>query len=561
LIRRYLLAMIIIGGVLSSAVIATRAFAANPTPFPFPFTPSAPPVNVDTEFTVASRVSFDPNAVVTITGAGDPNSQITSDFAQVSFTALDFKKVKISGVKILNHGSTNTIASLEVETPSDFLVDVKRTSGTNNIRSLSANTFAIPVDGALGSTPGVTTVDIELMYWNNNAVISPVSMNNDSDRVQGSDFWSAFLAYLIPSNSTPTFPFQPAYAASTLTVIKFQDTNRNGIEDAGEPRLSGWTILVYELESDGDLVLTRTGVTDSNGIYTTATLPGGRTWVIREVFPTAPANCNWVQIFPGAPSFQHQIFIANNNGATVKFGNALDCTAPLTVTKFFDKNRNGVQDGTDTVLSGWTIKVFDSTGTTLVSQGVTDATGTVTFNILADRTYIVREEFAAVPPSCVGGQWVQILPGPPSFEHTVTLTYPSGASVKFGNALDCKASIFKFFDENGNGVHDLSESGLQGWNIQIYDQAGTTLLDQQFTDSSGTATFDLTQDQTYVAREVIPDEASCSGGIWKQTFPGPPSYEHQFYLPLDGGVSLKFGNEQICPTERYIVTLKLGSLD
>lgn len=539
--------------VILSGTLAVTAFAANPNPFPI-LSP-APPVNVDTDVTVSSRVSFDPNASVSITGAGDPSSLITTDMAQIGFSALDFKKVQVNGVKIFNHGSTNTIAVLKVDVPPDFLVDVKSSSDT--VRNLSPTEFAVPISGAIGSTPGVTQVDIELMYWNNSAVITPASGKVNTF---WPNFWSAFTNYIYSPPDSANFIIQPAYAASTITAIKFQDNDRDGVEDPGEPRLPGWTIQIYERMGDGSLILRRQGVTDANGVYAPTPVSGDDQWVVREISPSPPPNCVWTQIFPGAPTFEHEFFLPDNQGRTVKFGNVLDCTGALTVTKFFDNNRNGVQDVIDDPLQGWTIKVFDSTDTTMITQGTTGATGSVTFNLPVPQTYVVREEFPSTPPSCNGGQWLQTMPGAPSFKHTVSLT-TAGASVKFGNALDCLVTVFKFLDENGNGVHDLSESGMQGWNMQIYDETGTNLIDQEFTDSSGVAVFSLTQDNTYVAREVIPEEASCLGGVWKQTFPGAPDYEEQFYLPNDGGASIKFGNEQICPTERYIVTLTLSSLD
>lgn len=232
----------------------------------------------------------------------------------------------------------------------------------------------------------------------------------------------------------------------------------------------------------------------------------------------------------------------------------------LTVHKFFDSDQDGVQDSGEINLSGWTIQVFNSTGT-MVQQGTTDASGNVAFSLTEPATYKVREVFPSVPAGCTGGQWIQKLPGPPTFEYTVALT-SAGATVNFGNYLQCFASVFKFFDEDGDGVHDLGEGGLQGWKMQIYDNTGTALLQEKFTDSTGTANFVLEQGQSYIAREVVSTETSCANiGQWIQTFPGPPANEHSFFLPIDGGASLKFGNAQDCLTGIYVIELRISSLD
>ncbi len=436
MISRTLLLVIVVIAAVGGAVSIT-AFAVTPAPFFFGFNPSST-FNFGADVTVASRVSFDPSSTVSFTGGTNSTAEISSERATLNFAALDFDKVTISGIKVHNHGSTNTIAKLEVIAPSGFLIDARSPpTSSDPLRRIAPNQFAVPIVGAVGSNPGVSEVRLELMYWNSTSFVS-------TDKKFYPEMWSLMLGSL------------------GNMIVNFKDAH---------------------------------------------------------------------------------------------------ALASLTVHKFFDEDQDGVQDSGEINLSGWKIKVFDATGTTQVAEGVTDASGNVSFSLTEGNTYKVREVFPSAPVGCEGGQWVQTFPGGPTFEYTVVLT-SAGATVNFGNTLQCLASIFKFFDEDGDGVHDLGEGGLQGWKIRIYNSAGTALIQEKFTDSTGTASFVLEQGQSYVAREVIPTETSCENiGQWVQTFPGPPSNEHSFFLPIDGGVSLKFGNTQQCLTGVYVIELRVSSLD
>ena len=436
MIKRTLLLVIIIIAAAGGALSIT-AFAVTPAPFFFGFNPAST-FNFGTDVTVASRVSFDPASTVTFTGGTNTTAEISTERARLNFAALDFDRVTISGIKIRNHGSTNTIASLEVIAPKDFLIDARSPPASSDpLRKVSPNKFAVPIAGAVGSTPGVAEVKLEMVFWNSTSFVS-------TEKKFYPDMWSLMIGRL------------------NNMIVNFKDAH---------------------------------------------------------------------------------------------------ALATLTVHKFFDEDQDGVQDTGEINLSGWTIKVFDSTGTTVVAEGITDASGNVSFSLQEGNTYKVREVFPSPPAGCAGGQWIQTKPGAPTFEYTIVLT-SAGATVEFGNALQCLVSIFKFFDEDGDGVHDLGEGGLQGWKVRVYDDTGTFLLQEKFTDSTGTAAFVLEQGQSYVAREVISTETSCANiGQWVQTFPGPPSNEHSFFLPTDGGVSLKFGNAQDCLTGVYVIELRVSSLD
>jgi hypothetical protein len=79
--------------------------------------------------------------------------------------------------------------------------------------------------------------------------------------------------------------------------VKFRDDNGNGIMDAGEQLLSGWTIVLRDAQG----TVVRTATTDQNGRYCFDRLPPGRYEVSEILQP------NWRQTFPPSPPGTHQV--------------------------------------------------------------------------------------------------------------------------------------------------------------------------------------------------------------------------------------------------------------
>jgi hypothetical protein len=109
------------------------------------------------------------------------------------------------------------------------------------------------------------------------------------------------------------------YCTGKIQVKKFYDTNANGIHDAGEPRLSGWPMLV---ESSSQSVSTQKP-TDSYGYALFGSLHPATDYTVRE---GTPLESNWVQSAPvdsaGNPiNPQTGIKVYAGKTTQVKFGN------------------------------------------------------------------------------------------------------------------------------------------------------------------------------------------------------------------------------------------------
>src|SRR6266699_1179728 len=81
----------------------------------------------------------------------------------------------------------------------------------------------------------------------------------------------------VTSGTTSTGRDFGNFQAGSISGLKYNDLNGNGVKDAGEPGLSGWRIRLFNqgIEVDSDL-------TDGSGNYSFGTLAAG-TYVVTEV--------------------------------------------------------------------------------------------------------------------------------------------------------------------------------------------------------------------------------------------------------------------------------------
>ncbi len=116
-------------------------------------------------------------------------------------------------------------------------------------------------------------------------------------------------------------PGCPEPVLGTICVGKFNDLNHNGVHDAGEPPIPGWTIT---LTGPGGIVIT--AVTDEQGKVCFTGLAAG-TYTLSEV-----GQYPWVQTAPAGGTFT--VNVANGQTVTgLLFGNYL-CNNPAPCTPY-----------------------------------------------------------------------------------------------------------------------------------------------------------------------------------------------------------------------------------
>ena len=162
----------------------------------------------------------------------------------------------------------------------------------------------------------------------------------------------------------------------TLSGEVYNDFNGNGVLDNGEPGLAGWTIDLYR-NGYGFIAST---TTDSSGDYAfTGVGPG--TYILEEV-----SQSGYIQT--SSPS-DYSVTTSNaQNVANLDFGEFQ--TVTLSGEAFNDLNGNGVLDGGEPGLAGWTIDLLNSSNQ-VINSTTTDSNGDYLFTAVGPGTFTIKE--------------------------------------------------------------------------------------------------------------------------------------------------------------------------
>ncbi len=184
--------------------------------------------------------------------------------------------------------------------------------------------------------------------------------------------------------ATVLFGNQANAAAGTVTGLKFNDANGNGLRDDGEPGVAAVTINLLA-SAGGSLVASTT--TASDGTFTFSGVNPG-SYQVSEVVPDGS-----VQTLPGGDGMIPVTVAAGATTSGVLFGNRSTTAGSISGFIFNDLNKNQVQDNGEAPFAGVTVDLKNGSGQ-IVATAVTDASGHFTFVGVAPGDYTV----SPVPP-------------------------------------------------------------------------------------------------------------------------------------------------------------------
>jgi len=162
-----------------------------------------------------------------------------------------------------------------------------------------------------------------------------------------------------------------------ITGVKYNDRDGDGVRDPGEEGLAGWTIKV---SWGGNIIST---VTDSTGFYRlcfTATDTVSLSEIVQN---------GWVATQP--PGGIYHVILVTGRDTVLNFGNFKK--ACVVGVKFYDRDRDGVRDSSETGISDWPIYLHNGAGG--VTTMLTDANGYYSICNLGPGQYTVCEH---LPP-------------------------------------------------------------------------------------------------------------------------------------------------------------------
>ena len=373
------------------------------------------------------------------------------------------------------------------------------------LASITLNTTATILNGRALAQVGAVTMDTNTL-----SNVCPIGGPGN-----GGPGYSGGLMFDVNGNIVPV----PA-GASTISGLKFDDLDGDGVMDAGDPGLAGWTIYV-DYNNDGvfDPLTEPSAVTGVGGAYTIISVAPG-TWNVREV-----GQVGWTNSFPATSDifgrFQSVVVPADSTVSGIAFGNFLQTS--IHGYKFNDLNGDA-QDLSDPRLAGWTISLVgvDGLGNAVSASTVTGINGEYSFLALAPGTYTVSEVNQFGWTQTAGGMSFSLSSGQETMvyagEGGVLLpgqTEVIRTTLAFGNYLQASIHGYKFNDLDGNGQNN-GDPLLGGWTIVV---TGVTGLGAPVTRTTVTAvngeySFTGMAPGTYtVSEQLQPGWTQTAGGV------------------------------------------------
>jgi protocatechuate 3,4-dioxygenase beta subunit len=285
---------------------------------------------------------------------------------------------------------------------------------------------------------------------------------------------------------------------ATLGDRVWEDSNGNGVQDAGEAGLVG--VNVELRDANGNLVATTTTGADGNYSFT---VDAGQ----YKVAVTAPAGMTvTAQNAGGNAAADSDIDATGQSGLVTLTPGQVDNTidaglyraASLGDRVWLDANRNGVQDAGEAGVAGVKVTLLDASGNPVGASATTDANGGYSFTNLKPGTYSVQFDKATLPAGHTftaadqGGNDAADSDANAGTGATAQVTLVSGANNADLDAgvvvVQAKLGDTVWEDKNANGVQDSGEAGIASVTVELKDASGK-VVQTTSTDAGGRYNF------------------------------------------------------------------------
>lgn len=275
----------------------------------------------------------------------------------------------------------------------------------------------------------------------------------------------------VTSNGVATANFGDQQVGA-ISGVAFNDLNGNGIQDFGEPGLSG---VAVQLTTANGTVLSST-VTNGTGGYLFPGLTAGNYRVIE----TTPNG------FVSTTPDNVPVVLPPGGAGSANFGDRQ--LGVISGVVFYDINSDGRQGNGESGLAGVVIQLLNAAGT-VIAQTETNVSGHYLFTDLSAGNYTVREQ----QPT----GFVDTTP------NSVNVTLPAGGSgtANFGEKMVATVSGVVFYDSNANGVQEPHEAGLSGVTVELRN-AGGAVVATTVTAANGSYLFTQVDPGSYAVVEI-----------------------------------------------------------
>ncbi len=290
---------------------------------------------------------------------------------------------------------------------------------------------------------------------------------------------------------------------ATIGNFVWDDLDGDGFQDLFEPGLAGVTV---QLLQGGTVVQTTTSAADGSYAFTAA--PG--TYSVN--FGTIGTYELTAQDATGADAFDSDAnpSTGDTDPFTVTSGQTQDTidaglVAPASIgdTVFFDTNGDGLSTGEPGV-PGVAVELLQ--GGSVIATTTTDGSGNYAFTGLAPGDYTIQLPGAGLVFATANAGADDTLDSdvdPTGLSGPVTLISAQNDTSIDAGVLPSTISNFVWLDDNGNGLQDGGEPGLDGVTVELLDGAGG-LVATTTTTSGGLYSFGLLLPGTYEISITFP---------------------------------------------------------
>jgi hypothetical protein len=262
----------------------------------------------------------------------------------------------------------------------------------------------------------------------------------------------------------------------------YYDWNGNGAQDAGDGGIPDVDVLLYrDINGDGVIdgtedPLVATVSTSGSGFYSFGSLPAGTYVVVVNTFdPQFPAGVLQIQDYDGV---RDSMAVVNLTASllAVDFGYKPQGTGSIGDTVFVDTNGDGLKGTSESGIANVTVTLYADTNNNgvidvgtdgVVGSATTGADGMYLFSGLRAGNYLVNVDqgAASIPVDPFGNKYRRTTAVP----HLVALgAGQSDLAADFGFAAPASIGDMVFFDSNGNGTQDFTETGIPNVTVELY---------------------------------------------------------------------------------------------
>ena len=252
----------------------------------------------------------------------------------------------------------------------------------------------------------------------------------------------------------------PSFAGIASAALPVAITGYVGLNNTpGAPMvtaLSGWTVSLKKSPYTSTSATATTGSTGAYSLSVTSAMGTG-TYRVYETIATGYKNYTL--------SYAEFSITTSTGAQKANFTNYQVPSVILTGHKYLDPN--GTHTSTATPLSGWTIQLNRSSGTTwsVLATTTTNASGMYQFQVTDVGSYRVYEvEQANYKKTWPAANYSQTIRG----GQTGTIAQD------FWNAKVMSVKISGHQYEDTDGTHTSTATPLSGWKIHLQNQSGTT---------------------------------------------------------------------------------------